>query len=310
MQRSGGELIFFGRKIPYILLTNGGGSTEEKRAEKLSKSLGVTIDSEQIIQAHTILKDLVGKYGDSPVLVLGGKNDDMRFVAESYGFKKAYTTADVLLWNPSVWPFQSFDPAHMKRRLPVDFSKTRIEAVLVFHDPRNWGTDVQIMCDVIQSDGIIGNPYVDPDARTSRPVEVIFCNPDLLWKSDFSRPRLGQGAFRESFQAVYKALSGTTYPFVQFGKPTTPTYKYAEKIIHGMIKRLYGENASFPSMYMIGDNPASDIAGANGAKWNSVLVHTGVYDPSLGQPQHKPTQEAKDVEAAVRWAIERAIAGA
>ncbi|EEB95586.1 hypothetical protein MPER_05421, partial [Moniliophthora perniciosa FA553] len=191
-------------KIPYILLTNGGGSTEQQRAAKLSKSLGVAIGSDQIIQAHTILKDLVGKYGDSPVLVLGGKNDDMRFVAESYGFKKAYTTADVLLWNSSVWPFQSFDPANMKSRPSVDFSKTRIGAVLVFHDPRNWGTDVQIMCDVIQSDGVIGNPYIDPKSTPSQPVEVIFCNPDLLWKSDFPRPRLGQGAFRESFQAVYK----------------------------------------------------------------------------------------------------------
>ena len=102
---------------------------------------------------------------------------------------------------------------------PVDFSKTPISAVFVFHDPRNWSLDIQIICDVIQSNGIIGGPYdLDPadqqpqpthkntpDVQRHKPVELIFCNPDLLWRSEFERPRLGQGAFREAFQAVYKA---------------------------------------------------------------------------------------------------------
>ena len=71
---------------------------------------------------------------------------------------------------------------------------------------------VQILCDLIQSSGIIGGPYVSPEERTTPPVELVFCNPDLLWRSGFPRPRLGQGAFKEAFQAVYKArhsFSGT-----------------------------------------------------------------------------------------------------
>ena len=49
-----------------------------------------------------------------------------------------------------------------------------------------------------------------------------------------------------------------------------------------------------------------DIAGANLAQWNSVLVHTGVYDPQhrSSLPGSKtPTFEAKDVEEAVRLVI-------
>lgn len=30
---------------------------------------------------------------------------------------------------------------------------------------------------------------------------------------------------------------------------------------------------------MIGDNPLSDIAGANAKGWTSILVRTGVFDP-------------------------------
>ncbi len=64
---------------------------------------------------------------------------------------------------------------------------------------------VQVICDVIQSGGIIGGPYISLQQQINEPVELVFCNPDLIWRSDFPRPRLGQGAFKEAFQAVYKA---------------------------------------------------------------------------------------------------------
>ncbi|KAF5345366.1 hypothetical protein D9758_008501 [Tetrapyrgos nigripes] len=309
----------FKTKIPFILLTNGGGYTEQARSEKISKQLGFEISPRQVIQAHTILKEWVGKYADSPVLVLGGRGTEMRQVAErqaiplqaSYGFRKVYTPIDILASNPSIQPLVTATPADLSSAIPMDLSKNPISAIFVFHDPRNWFTDVQIMCDVIQSGGIIGGPYVELDQQLSNPIEVVFCNPDLIWKSDFSRPRLGQGAFKEAFQAVYKALTGKTYPFVQLGKPTTETYIFAEKTLNDLLSELYGPFDSPPAIYMIGDNPESDIAGANRAasransRWSSILVHTGVFDPMKGPPTHTPTHQAADVEQAVRWAIER-----
>ena len=83
----------------------------------------------------------------------------------------------------------------------IDFSTAPISAIFVFHDPRNWALDIQIIIDVIQSRGVI-NRALPLDGAT--PVELVFCNPDLLWRSEFPRPRLGQGAFREAFQAVFK----------------------------------------------------------------------------------------------------------
>ena len=85
----------------------------------------------------------------------------------------------------------------------VNFSETRISAILVFHDPRQWAVDIQVMCDILQSSGIVKGPYVSLDKQTD-PVELVFCNPDLTWRSDFEKPRLGQGAFITAFQAVYK----------------------------------------------------------------------------------------------------------
>ncbi|KAL7281110.1 hypothetical protein ACG7TL_004417 [Trametes sanguinea] len=313
-----------GVKIPFILLTNGGGVGEEARRHKLSSQLGVEIHSNQIVQAHTILKSVVHKYADKPVLVLGGRNDVVRKVAEGYGFKKAYTTLDVLAWKPEVWPFHQLTPEERASTKPVDFSQTPISAIFVFHDPRNWALDTQVIIDVIRSGGVIGGSYLDtppPSAQQplphhqqpngelegeNKPVELVFCNPDLLWKSDFPQPRLGQGAFREAFQAVYKALVGKTYPCIQYGKPTTATYKFAEKVLKDRLEELQGGRVEqMPTVYMVGDNPESDIAGANGAGWPSILVRTGVYDPAGGPPAHTPTYIAEDVEEAVRWAIER-----
>ncbi|KAJ3787292.1 HAD-like domain-containing protein [Lentinula aff. detonsa] len=290
-------------KIPYILLTNGGGQTEYERAQILSSRLDTRISPSQIIQAHTVLKDYVDEYADKAVLCLGGVGDTMRKVAESYGFRKAYTTTDVLAWNSSIWPFIHVTESELASAKPVDFSRTPISAVFVCHDPRNWGVDVQIMCDVLRSGGLLEGPYVDATKQT---IQVVFCNPDLIWKSDFPRPRLGQGAFKASFQAVYKMLTGSEYPYTQFGKPTKPTYDYARRVLHNLLDESYGPG-KLPRMYMIGDNPESDIAGANAAEWSSVLVNTGVYDPTAGPPAHSPTHQAQDVEDAVLWAIEREL---
>ena len=94
---------------------------------------------------------------------------------------------------------------------PANFSKIPISAIFVFHDPRNWSLDIQLTLDVVRSRGVLGAPYAYPADRARAPVELVFCNPDLLWTSDFPRPRLGQGAFREAFQAVYKVRAGRAH---------------------------------------------------------------------------------------------------
>lgn len=181
--------------------------------------------------------------------------------------------------------------------------------MFVFHDPRNWGLDVQVTCDILLSAGIVGAPRLAPDSPLYRSVELVFCNPDLLWRSDFEQPRLGQGAFKVALLNVHKDLTGSAYPYVQYGKPTKATYDFAEQVLRALLDKEYGFGHSMPRIYMIGDNPASDITGANAAGWASILVKTGVYDPKQGRPSSQPTHEAEDVEEAVQWAIKRELAG-
>ena len=53
-------------------MTNGGGTSESERARRLTASLGIRIEGEQIVQAHTVLKTVAVNYQNDAVLILGG----------------------------------------------------------------------------------------------------------------------------------------------------------------------------------------------------------------------------------------------
>lgn len=87
------------------------------------------------------------------------------------------------------------------------------------------------------------------------------------------------------------------------GKPFPVQHDYAHwvliewnKIIHGhkshgFIPALHAkpESSPFKNIYMVGDNPESDIAGANACGWNSILLRTGVFkDEDWEITVHKP----------------------
>lgn len=293
-------------KIPYIFITNGGGPSESERAKKLSREFELDIQPDQVIQAHTVLQSLTKRFANLPVLMIGGPDRPpgaSRKVMEGYGFTNVFTSHDIHAWQQSSWPFSKPSKGQEDQIRKEDFSKIHFAAVLVFHDSRDWGRDLQYICDVLRSpDGRIG---VLGDDTHPQPF-LAFSHGDLIWGNDFTAPRFGQGAFQEAVKAVYEKMSGRPLEAVTFGKPQRLTYEYADALLK---ERLAIQNSSTQSgeemsIWMIGDNPASDIAGANGFGWKSALVRTGVYRDQDGPPKHTPTILVNDVEEAVRKAIE------
>lgn len=77
-------------KIPFILLTNGGGKHESDRVAELSRHLGVPLDTSNFLQSHTPFAQFVHGHQtsgsdalrDKCVLVVGGESDNCRKVAE------------------------------------------------------------------------------------------------------------------------------------------------------------------------------------------------------------------------------------
>ncbi|KAL4888299.1 HAD-like domain-containing protein [Aspergillus ambiguus] len=267
-----------GIKIPYILLTNGGGKTETARCEQLSEILEVPISTDQFIQSHTPMQALAEYY--ETVLVCGGEGQKIREVAENYGFKNVVHPKDILAWDPTVSPWRCFSEEDRAEAKPRDFSKVKFDAILVFADSRDYATDMQLVIDLLLAeDGKMLTRAKDPVASR---IPVYFSQGDLVFPTDHKGPpRLTQGAFRISIEAQYKALTGVDLERVVYGKPERATYTYADEVLRSWMEQIHNENRLPQNIYMVGDNPASDICGGNMYGWNTCLVRTGVFQGAV-----------------------------
>ena len=202
----------------------------------------------------------------------------------------------------------------------------KVDAMFVFNDPRDWALDIQIILDLLLSqNGILGTYSTcngDGSVRNQGWQEdgqppLFFSNADLFWSTTYHQPRIAQGAFQAALAGVWsRVTSGTNLRRTVIGKPFPETYRYAERVLKGhradvLIRGGHGDNHTpLKRVYMVGDNPESDIRGANefksqsGTDWHSILVRTGVYREERGEVVHKPRTTVYDVKSAVQWALE------
>ncbi|ORX99227.1 HAD-like domain-containing protein [Clohesyomyces aquaticus] len=293
-----------GIKIPHIFLTNGSGKPEKPRVEQLSKILHSPISTDQFIQSHTPMRALAEYY--KTVLVVGGEGYKCREVAEEYGFQDTVVPNDIVAWDPTIAPYRVFTEGERATSRPRDFSKVNIEAIMVFSDSRDYATDMQIIMDLLRSeDGRFGTVAQDP---VSQRIPIYFSQGDMLCPTEHPIPRMSQGTFRIGLEAMYKALTGVDLERVVYGKPELATYKYADEVITSWMEQIHNDERLPSNVYMIGDNPASDIVGGNMYGWNTCLVRTGVYQGE-GNDDNNPASFGvfKNVFEAVTTAIKKEL---
>lgn len=318
-------------KIPFMLLTNGGGVTEATRTEFLSNLLNFKINKIQIVQSHTPFKTLTNKY--KSILAVGGPNDKVRKVAYLYGFSNVVLPIDIVNNEPSVWPFHKYTEKQLREwSKPITASNSVIDAIMVFNDPRDMGSDLQIVLDLLVSEnGKLGTRRLlpkTPQELCKPSIPIYFSNNDFLWANEYTFPRFGQGMFRGCVETAYRNLNSgvdiatNDKAMTILGKPNVFTYEYVHHaLIDWRNKLLSGElekggelvqvvptlgtpptNSPFKKVYMVGDNPASDIKGANNYHWDSCLVTTGVY--KAGDALNvEPTYIVNDVYESVTIAL-------
>lgn len=235
--------------------------------------------------------------------------------------------------DQSVWPFSKVFTDYYKKFArplpkPIDPANPqkglKIDAVFVFNDPRDWALDAQVILDLLlSSQGLFGS-ISDKNGRADLPNRgylqdgqppLYFSNPDLFWAAAYHLPRLGQGGFREALEGTWAAMTGGPSKGVELtktviGKPCQGTYEFAERQLVRNRSRILGGETAYPlrKVYMVGDNPESDIRGANtfksltGSDWHSILVRTGIYNG--GDPVCAPRTMADDVQKAVEWGLQ------
>ncbi|KAL1301704.1 hypothetical protein AAFC00_005913 [Neodothiora populina] len=293
-----------GIKIPHIFVTNGSGKPETARCDQLSNILHVPISVDQFIQSHTPMRALADYY--NTVLVVGGEGYKCREVAKEYGFKDIVVPNDIVAWDPTIAPYRVFTDEERATSNPRDFSKTRIEAIMVFSDSRDYATDMQIIMDLLRSEnGLLHTMAKDP---VSQRIPIYFSQGDMLCPTEHPYPRMSQGTFRIGLEAMYKALTGEDLERVVYGKPEMATYKYADEVLTSWMEQIHGEEVLPSHCYMIGDNPASDIIGGNMYGWNTCLVRTGVFQGG-DNDENNPASFGvfKNVLEAVKTAIRKEL---
>lgn len=291
--------------------------------------------------------------GKETVLVLGSDASKARRIANGYGFESVVTPGDILKACPEIFPFDPLHEFYDRQEIlplpkPIYSPKAdpavkledclKIDAILTFNDPRDWAVDIQLITDLLLShkgflgtyssrNGDISLPHLERWQNDGQP-PLIFSNIDLQWSTGYHQSRLGQGAFHGAVRRVLQDLmAGWRYFDVrtfEFGKPFPATYAHAWATLDRHRRRL-----GLPDLgvvYMVGDNPASDIHGTHlwnthlrqssvdrrpalGPYWKSCLVRTGVWKedarPLKRLPKGtKPYRAVDDVRSAVKLALE------
>lgn len=299
----------------------------------------------------------INSFFESTILVLGSDASKARHIAKGYGFKSVVTPGDILKENPELYPFDPLSEFYNKQEIlplpkPVYNPKNsslklkdclKIDLILVFNDPRDWAVDIQLIVDLLTSHrGYLGTLSEKNGIQkkgtsswwqTDGQPALVYSNSDLLWSTGYHLPRFGQGAFQAAVKGAFGAVTVSTrngkrtrpapVSTIAYGKPSEETYRFAEKSI---LRRYRGSlrQDRLSNIYMVGDNPASDIQGAVSAnaravrsqstteyppiRWQACLVKTGVWNEDrvpVEALQAKPDTIQDDVLATVKWALER-----
>jgi len=242
-------------KIPTIFLTNAGNSLRKDKADKLSEWLNIEVSEEQVVMSHSPIK-MFSEYHKKHVLVVG--QGPMEQIAKSLGFKRVTTMRRLR------HAFPALDNVDHKRRVaaPCGFEEffPKIEAVILFGEPIRWETSLQLILDVLMTNG---SPCKAPTEVHHPHLPILACNMDLHWMAEAPMPRFGHGAFLTCLENLYSKVTGRELIYTALvGKPSEITYRHGEHVLQEQAKAL-GIQEPIKHIYCIGDNVCTDIFGAN-----------------------------------------------
>ena len=260
--------------IPFLFMTNGGGHVEARRAGAFGEKFGVDVAEWQVCQSHTPMRALADRHGDETVLVLGKRYENLAAIAASYGFKHAVTVEELHAAYPLLYPDA---PPDGGPRPPGNWADAPFGAVLAFNDPLLWGRELQLCCDVLRSGhasaAALGTGAAAPAATQNVPL-YSGCA-DFLYAAEHPHPRFGSGASMAALKALFEQLAGQPLDVADYGKPHAVSYDYVSNVLRDHMR----DGDALDRVFMIGDNPITDILGAKnaGRPWFSILVKSGMW---------------------------------
>ncbi|XP_026205597.1 haloacid dehalogenase-like hydrolase domain-containing 5 [Anabas testudineus] len=236
--------------FPVVFVTNAGSCHRHHKAQQLSHLLDVQIAPEQVVLSHSPLQ-MLKRFHDKCVLVSG--QGPVTDIANTLGFQRVVSIEQLKEHHPQL------DMVDHNRRPRLASSPLQplptIEAVILFGEPVRWETTLQLLIDVLLTNGRPGCEH----AQVLAHLPVLACNMDLVWMAEAPSPRFGHGMFLLCLESIYRKLTGQELQYeALLGKPSLLTYQYAEHLL-----RLQNHNRKLTTIYAVGDNLMTDIYGAN-----------------------------------------------
>eukprot|EP00123_Amoebidium_parasiticum_P014174 comp22374_c0_seq1/m.33355 comp22374_c0_seq1/g.33355 ORF comp22374_c0_seq1/g.33355 comp22374_c0_seq1/m.33355 type:complete len:319 (-) comp22374_c0_seq1:742-1698(-) len=271
-------------RVPHLFISNGAG-TEDDKAALLREMFDIPVSPLQFVLPLSLIREIVPKYEGKRVIVVASTEKVAARLAESLGLHDFITVQQYSYNHPHLFPSKH------RHRLKDGVPPEHVDCVIVAQQPSDWWEGLQILIDILRSNGTPGLENED----SSQPVALYFGNPDYDYGDTHSLPRITCGAFRQCLEFTFHKSTGRTLQREAFGKPHFSVYRFAER----KFERLWGFTPE--KIYAIGDNPLSDIKGANeaGEHWSSVLVRTGCFKGGENDEQNPADMVCDTVGVAV-----------
>ncbi|CAI0411617.1 unnamed protein product [Linum tenue] len=305
-------------KVPFVFLTNG--FTRSLSFQKFAEEVYFWFENPLLYTHQTEYSSLINlpfRYEDQ-LIVATGKGEPALVMSE-YGFKNVLSLEDYASLFENIDPVSQYkywatkkpmDRSDLSRNIvpTCDIHSKSVKAVFVVSDPVDWGSDIQVICDILRSGGIVGHK-----GGTQPP--LYFAADDLEYQAAFPSERLGLGAFRIALESVFNRVHHSPLEYVSFGKPNPFVFKNAESVLnqfqpadeHGGFKECGPVAHPFETLYMIGDNPFVDVKGAReaGQPWFSILTRTGVFRGEHNHAEFPADLVVDTVEDAVDYILRK-----
>ncbi len=209
------------------------------------------------------MKTLTKSLAHSRILIVGGSPS----ILTSYGFHNHVSIEEIAQQYPHYYPVKSYNneiqaiqqssspststststSTSPSNHSPItsnknntnqdelnknnNYNNNRIDAVFILRAPDDWGESLQILCDVIRSDGLL-HPHPshsNSNAALLQPLQhlldnnssskeskqrvpIYLCNPDFVYQDEHPDPRFTLGAFQVCLEALYKVIIFLYHP--------------------------------------------------------------------------------------------------
>jgi len=249
-----------GFRLPVMFVTNAGDHTEQQKADFLAEMFFPWISHSHVIVSHSPLKFEQSLKDNKRILLVGKSKHVLEQIALDYHWTNAQTIQDFIESHQYLFPSSS------KADQPTQpiHETERFDAIVILSTPPSWEITIQVLLDLLYP------------VNGKQMTKVCVANMDFVYQASYALPRLGTGAYLECLELLYQRSYSMKLEYDCYGKPYEKTYSYAEKCLdfHRVCKTIFA----------IGDNPYSDIQGANsaGPRWYSILVRTGCYQGDQG----------------------------